>query len=74
MILLTLEASHERKALTGRYYQLLSRHAATAGHLRNKIHRSPPDRCWQCDRHHLFAHGEAWKLQINEMWKDIGAL
>ena len=37
----------ERKALAGRYYQLLLRHAATGDYRCNKIHRLL-DKCWQC--------------------------
>ena len=33
------ELRHERKALAGRYYQLLSGHAVIDGYLRNKIHK-----------------------------------
>ena len=35
------ELRHERKALAGRYYQLLSGHAATGDYLCNKIYRRP---------------------------------
>ena len=48
-----------RKELAGRFYQLLSGHAATAPHLQ-RFGQSPSDRCWWCGsgerqiRHHLF--------------------
>ena len=40
------ELRHERKALAGRYYQLLSGHAAIGDYLCNKAHKLPSDRCW----------------------------
>ena len=40
------EHRHERKALVGRYYQLLSGHAATGDYLCNKTHKLQADRCW----------------------------
>ena len=43
------ELRHERKALAGRYYQLLSGHAATGDYL-CKIHKLPSDRCWCAGR------------------------
>ena len=36
-----------RKELAGRFYQLLSGHAATAEHLR-RVGQAPGDRCWWC--------------------------
>ena len=36
-----------RKELTGRFYQLLSGHAATAEHL-VRIGQAPSERCWFC--------------------------
>ena len=42
------ELRHERKALAGRYYQLLSGHAATGDYLCNTIHKLAPDKCWWC--------------------------
>ena len=74
------ELRHERKALAGRYYQLLSGHAATGDYLCNKVHKLTSDKCWWCDRdvrqtrHHLFVNCAAWKPQIKELWKDVGYL
>ena len=74
------ELRHERKALAGRYYQLLSGHAATGDYLCNKAHRLPSDKYWWCGqdvrqtRHHLFVNCAAWKPQIKELWKDVGYL
>ena len=42
------ELRHERKALVGRYYQLLSRHAVTSSFLHNRQNKIPSDRCWRC--------------------------
>ena len=41
------ELWHERKALAGRYYQLLSRHAVTGSFLYNQLNKIPSDRYWQ---------------------------
>ena len=59
----------------GRYYQLLSGHAATGDYLCSRMHKLTSDRCWWCgrderqSRHHLFVNCEAWKPQIQELWK-----
>ena len=64
------ELRHERKAFAGRYYQLLSEHAATGDYLCRRVHKLPSDRCWWCGRderqtrHHLFVNCEAWRPQI----------
>ena len=56
------ELRHERKALAGRYYQLLSGHAATGDYLYRKVHKLPSDRCRWCGqderqtRHNLFVN------------------
>lgn len=34
------------KSVAGRYYQLLSGHAAIGPYLRDKIHKAVDDRCW----------------------------
>ena len=44
------ELRHERNALAGRYYQLLSGHAATGAFLCNRLNKIPSDRCWWCGR------------------------
>ena len=36
------ELRKERKGLAGRFYQLLSRHAATGAYLADRIHKTPP--------------------------------
>ena len=38
-----------RKTLAGRYYQLLSGHAATAPHLM-RVGQAPSDKCWWCGK------------------------
>ena len=74
------ELGHERKALAGRYYQLLSGHTATGNYLCNKIHKLSSDKSWWCGqderqtRHHLFVNCAAWKPQIKELWKKVGYL
>ena len=52
------ELRHDRKALTDRYHQLLSGHAATDDYLCSKVHKLPSDNCWcgqdvRQTRHHL---------------------
>ena len=36
------------KSVAGRYYQLLSCHAAIGPYLRHKIHKAVDDKCWWC--------------------------
>ena len=66
------------KHIAGRYYQLLSGHAAIGPYLKDKIHKMDNDRCWWCGggkrqtRHHLFTECRAWTPQIRKLWKDIG--
>ena len=61
------ELRHERKALAGRYYWLLSGHATTGDYLCRKVHKLPTDSCWRCGqderqtRHHLFVNCAAWR-------------
>ena len=44
----------------------------------SRTHKLPSDRCWWCgrderqSRHHLFVNCEAWKPQIQELWKEVG--
>ena len=72
------ELRHQRKALAGRYYQLLSGHAATGDYWCRRVHKLPSDRCWWCGqderqtRRHLFVHCAAWRPQIQELWKEVG--
>ena len=43
-----------------------------------RVHKLPSDRCWWCGRderqtrHHLFVNCEAWRPQIQELWKEVG--
>ena len=66
------------KHIAGRYFQLLSGHAAIGPYLRDKIYRADSDLCWWCGggnkqtRHHLFTECRAWAPQIRKLWKDIG--
>ena len=61
-----------RKELAGRFYQLLSGHAATAEHLM-RIGQALNDKCWWCGsgerqtRFHLFGRCQRWGPEI-EMW------
>ena len=65
-----------RKELAGRYYQLLSGHAAVAEHLK-RVGQMQSDRCFWCGtgerqtRFHLFVKCRRWKPEIEEMWKKI---
>ena len=62
-----------RKALAGRYYQLLSGHAAIGSFLHGRMagpQRLESDECWWCGcgkrqmRHQLFTECRAWAPQI----------
>ena len=74
------ELRHERKALAGRYFQLLSGHAATGDYLCSKVHKLPSEKFWWCGqdvrqtRHHLFVSCAAWKPQIKGLWKGVDYL
>ena len=65
-----------RRTLAGRYYQLLSGHAAT-GTYRKRFGRSGTSECWWCtsgepqSRHHLFTRFRAWTEQRRRLWKDV---
>ena len=65
-----------RKELMGRFYQLLSGHAATAKHLR-RVGQSPTDRCWWCGsgekqtRSHLLVKCRRWGPEIRRLWKRV---
>ena len=67
-----------RKEVAGRYYQLLSGHAAIGPCLCDKIRKTGSDGCWWCDggerqsRHHLFARCKAGAPQREKMWGDRG--
>lgn len=65
------------KSVAGRYYQLLSGHAAIGPCLGGNIHKTADDRCWWCGgkkqtRHHLFTEYRVWGPQITRLWKDLG--
>ena len=59
--------------LAGRFYELLSGHAATAVHLR-RVGQAPSDKCWWCGSgerqsfHHLFIKCRRWTPEIKRMW------
>ena len=63
-----------RKELAGRFYQLLSGHAATAVRPR-RWGQVPSDKCWWCGsgerqtRHHLFIRCRRWTPEIKRMWQ-----
>ena len=65
-----------RKELAGRFYQLLSEHAATAEHLR-RIGQARAFRCWWCGsgesqtRFHLFVKYRRWGPEIRRLWKRV---
>jgi ribonuclease HI len=70
---------HEKKALAGRYYQLLTGHALIAPYLKEKLKKIESDQCWWCDsgerqtRHHLFTKCRAFMPQIRQLWKEVGS-
>ena len=61
------------KSVAGRYYQLLSEHAAIGPYLKDRIGRATDDKCWwrgggkQQTRHHLFMECRAWLPQIRKL-------
>ena len=65
-----------RKGLAGRFYQLLSGHAATGPHLK-RIGQTQDDRCWWCGsgetqtRHHLFIRCWRWMPEIRRLWQRV---
>ena len=67
-----------RKEVAGRYYQLLSGHAATAPHLR-RVGQASSDECWWCGsgerqtRLHLFTRCRRWTPEIRELWRRVDA-
>ena len=67
-----------RKERAGRFYQLMTGHAATAPHLK-RIGQVESDRCWWCNsgqrqsRFHLFRRCRRWRTEIREMWQKIEA-
>ena len=63
-----------RKELASRYYQLLSRHAATATHL-TRFGQARSELCWCCGsgerqtRYHLFVMCRRWAPEIRRFWQ-----
>ena len=65
-----------QKSLAGRYYRLLSGHAAIGSFLHDRMtrpQRLESDECWWCNcgkqqtRHHLFTECRAWAPQIRRL-------
>ena len=62
-----------RKSVSGRYFQLMSGHAAIGPYLKDKIKKADDDKCWWCGggkqqaRHHLFTECRAWRPQIRRL-------
>ena len=62
--------------LAGRYYQLLSGHAATVDHL-VRVGQAQSDRCWEYGsgerqtRHHLFIRCRRWAPEIRRLWQRV---
>jgi len=71
------ELKNERKAVTSRYYQLLTGHTLIAPFLKVKLKKTDSDQCW-CEtdkrqtRDHLFKECGRWKTDINMLWTTIG--
>ena len=67
-----------RKERAGRFYQLLSGHAATAPHLK-RVGLIDTDSCWWCGsgerqtRLHLFSRCRRWTPEIRELWRRVEA-
>ena len=65
-----------RKELAGRFYQLLSGHAATAEHL-TRIGQAESDRCFWCGsgerqtRYHLLVKCRRWQPEIRKLWQRV---
>ena len=71
------ELAKTRKEVAGRFYQLLSGHAATAEHLR-RVGQAATDRCWwrgsgeRQTRYHLFVKCMRWSPEIRRLWQRVG--
>ena len=65
-----------RKELAGRFYQLMSGHAATAEHLK-RVGQADSDECFWCGsgerqtRHHLLVKCQRWLPEIRRMWQKV---
>ena len=63
-----------RKETASRYYQLLSRHAAAAEHLK-RVGQATSDTCFWCGsgekqtRYHLLVKCRRWAPEIRKMWQ-----
>ena len=74
------ELRHKRRTFAGRCYKLPSGRAAIGSYLFGRIGKLLLNKCGRCgkderqSRYHLFAECEAWQLQIQAMWEDIGKL
>ena len=66
------------KELAGRFYQLMSGHAAVAEHL-VRVGQADSDTCFWCGsgerqtRHHLFIRCKRWMPEIRELWQKVRA-
>ena len=66
------------KELAGRFYQLMSRHAATAEHL-VRVGQADSETCFWCGsearqtRYHLFVKCRRWRPEIKELWQKVRA-
>ena len=66
------------KELAGRFYQMLSGHAATAEHLK-RVGQTDSDTCFWCGsgerqtRHHLFVKCRRWMPEIRRLWQKARA-
>ena len=66
------------KELAGRFYQLLSGHAAVAEHL-VRVGQADMDTCFWCGsgerqtRHHLFIKCRRWMPEIRKLWQRVRA-
>ena len=72
------ELSRVPKELAGRYYQLLSAHAATAEHL-VRVGQAQNECCWWCgsgekqSRRHLSIRCKRWMPEIKRLWMRVRA-
>ena len=72
------ELAKTRKEVAGRFYQLLSGHAATAEHL-TRAGQAVTRECWWCGsgerqtRHHLFVKCRRWSPVIRRLWQKVEA-
>ena len=70
------ELGKTRKELAGRYYQLLSGHAATADRL-VRVGQALSNRCWECgsgerqSRYHLLVRCRRWVPEIRWLWQRV---